>query len=133
MTEEKLTLDECAHCVNQLNIDLQRQTDACRYFHQTKAHLHDLVHETKVDGSKRLPFITFHFPLTNSRGEPGVFKLDLNSLDPEELAHLEPLFDALTDATAHDFIVAWERLFKIVQLAQPQVATARHAKAADVV
>ena len=90
--ETPMTLEEGAHCINQLNLELQRQTDAYRYFQATAAVLHARINDKKVDGSKRLPFITFHFPLTNTAGVPGAFKLDLNSLPDAQLKNLEPLF-----------------------------------------
>jgi hypothetical protein len=131
MAEDKMTLSECAHCVQQLNTDLQRQTNAYRYFTQAKAHLHNLVHEDKVDGSKRLPFVTFTFP--DGANKPGEYKLDLNNVAPEALQDLEPLFEILTDEIGKDLLVAWGRLIHITDTAKPHIAEARHALSADVV
>ena len=119
-----MSLDECAQSMNQLNIDLQRQTDAYRYFDETSQCLHNIVHEEKVDGAERLPFVVFRFPLTTHPGQVAEYKLDLNELHDDELEALEPLFRALMAHCGTALLTAWKRIFAIVAAARHNISAA---------
>ena len=131
--KKQLSLEECAQHICTANVALQRHTDAYRCFQEAANHLHNLVHESKVDGSAHLPFVTLHFPSTNRVGEPVEFKMSLDSLPRAQLEPLAPLFDALCEASGNTLLEAWERIIEIASAAHPIVAEARHAQAADIV
>lgn len=130
MSEEQetpMTLDECAHCVKQLNIDLQRQTEAFRYFKQSAVRVASAARGAKVP--ERLPFITFNIP--TSDGKPTDYKLDLNTASPDHLEAIAPVFDAVVDNVGDNLLLAWTRLIKILEIAAPQVQQALNSASED--
>lgn len=122
-----MTLDECAHCVQQLNIDLQRQTDAFRYFRAAADNVARTAKGEKVP--ERLPFVSFTYPtaqqhypaVCGSPSKPAEYKLDLGDMMPDQLAAMAPMYDALVDNAGDALLMAWTRLIKIVEIAKPQV------------
>lgn len=124
--EMPTTLDECAASVAQQNLDLQRQTAAYRYFEQVLKSLHKVVDGTASD-KERLPFISFNYPDSITPSSVGIFKLDLNTLSPDEIRAIIPVYEMLVGTCAERLILAWDRLAAVMQIAAPKIAAAKGA------
>ena len=123
--DQPMNLDEAAQGIAQLNTDLQRNTDAYRYFTNTLTTLNKILVGEKLDVGERLPDIPFKFATTANAGAPGEYKLDMNSLPKDELAAFGPLFETLRGACAEDLLVSWERLIDLVNSARQIVQATR--------
>ena len=123
---QPMTLDDCAHCVQQLNADLQTQTNAYRYF--IKARNTIAQHAEGQKTTERLPFVTFNF--ANGK-DVGLFKLDLMDVPAAQLAAVLPLYDSLTELVGERLLEAWRRLIDVVQKAAQQVSDAEYSEATE--
>ena len=121
-----MSLDECAHGLAQLNAEVQRNTDAYRYFTHTIAMIEKASAGVPLTDAERLPFIPFRFATTSNDGAPGEYKLDLNTIPTDELVSMKPMFTSLLGACADDLVAAWEHLIELVNIVRPQIEDARN-------
>jgi hypothetical protein len=120
-----LSLDDAAQGVAQLNTDLQRNTDAYRYFTNTLVTLRKVQGGELLKETDRLPYIPFKFATTSNAGAPGEYRLDLNTVPKDELAGMIPMFESLCSSCAEDLLIGWERLIELVIAAKQIVQEAR--------
>lgn len=123
-TMTKGTLEEYAVGLDQLNRDLQRNTDAYAYYRQTVAKLKGLG--DKSTAATGLPIITMRFPTAGTT--PGETRLDTSSLTLEAQQQLLPLFEALCAVTGEDLLLTWERIISLSSEANDIVVAARDAQ-----
>jgi hypothetical protein len=120
-----VNLDDAAVGVAQLNTDLQRSTDAYRYFTNTLLSLRKVQVGEQLKAGERLPYISFKFATTSNAGVPGEYKLDIGALPKDDQIAMLPVFESLCSSCAEDLLVAWERLVVLVNEARLIVQEAR--------
>jgi len=119
-------LDEYATGLISANIDVQRQTDAFRYFRKVLQQLE--IKTTDPDAAVGdLPFVTFHYPVTDCES-PGEYKLDMNVLSSELLPTFHAMFTAIANDVGTRLIAAWNTSHRLTSGAQGIIAQAKAAQ-----
>lgn len=132
------SLDEYAAGLNQVNLDLQRQTHTYQYLRQAIANLQQvsalpptdqLTSEQRAE-LPRLPTLMLRIPPVDSKQQtPDVVELDLNTVTRAEQAAVVPIFQGFADTTAAKLLQDWESVHNINGAAQHIVQNARQQMA----
>lgn len=124
--KRKMTLEEYASGFDQVNRELQRQTDAYGHFRA-------VVNTLDADGEEAehaaaLPFVIFRFPVSGAQ-VPGEIKLDLNVLPLETRVAFRPLFEQLVEHCGDALLAAWDNIITLTTEAASVVNKAKTARA----
>lgn len=124
--QPETTLEQYAVGVNNINVDLQRQTSAYGHFREVQATLARIAADPKhVKGTGSLPFVIVRFPQTGT--VPGEYRLDLNTVQPQALAAFQPLFDMLSQVSGEALVRAWDNLQQVADATKPIITAAKAA------
>jgi len=118
------TLAEYSTGLNQVNRELQRQTDAYGHFRSIIAALNAIAQNPDA-ARPRLPFVKVAFP---SDGEAVDVSIDLNSMAPADLAHFRPMFSMLAERAGNELLDAWAKIHKVADETRQIVDATRAAQ-----
>lgn len=125
-TQQKTpTLEEYAAGVGNLNYELQRQNAAYGHFRDVVAKLRSLAKDPSTKFAEQLPFIIVRFPQDGDT--PGEMRIDLNTMEPQALATLLPVFETLERDAADGLLRAWDNLHKITDATKPIIQSVKQA------
>ena len=123
--QRQATLEEYAVGVDQVNIELQRQTAAYGHFRDVIAQLDAIAQNDPKTERGQLPFVIVRFP---QRGPtPGEIQLDMNTMPAEMLPQFRPLFESLTAGAGKSLVGAWDSFYELTDATRPIIAAAKKA------
>lgn len=121
------TLEDYAQGLDQVNIDLQRQSAAYGHFRSVLAQMDALSANPAMTTAEagQLPFLIVRFPQKGP--DPGEAKLDLNVMPPAMVCQFRPIFEALAQQAGEALIGAWDNIHQVSAATAPIVAAAKQA------
>lgn len=119
------TLEEYAQGVDQLNIELQRQSAAYGHFRAVIAQLDALAQNPEVALNDPLPFVAVRFPQKGPT--PGEMLVDLNTLPTATVVQFRPIFELLAGEAGDSLVKAWESVIGVADATRPIIAAAKQA------
>jgi hypothetical protein len=125
--QSPMSLKDYASGVGNINLNLQRQTDAYSHFQTVIAQLTTITSNPDDEQqrlTRRLPFLVVKFPAPGGE-RPEEAKLDLNTMSAEQLKDLLPVFVMFEADAGRALLSAWEQLQSITTTTTPVVAAAR--------
>lgn len=120
------TLEEYAAGIENVNFELQRQSQAYGHFRSVLQQLDKLDADPSAKLEQQLPFVLVKFP---QKGDtPGEMKIDLNSLPTATLLLFRPVFELLSQGAGEGLLTAWESIHNVTEATKPIVTAARKAQ-----
>lgn len=137
------SLDSYAMGLNQVNLDLQRQTNAYAYLKQMMQAVQFVAQQPPTEQLSpeqladlpKLPVLMLRVPPVDPKQQqPDIVELDLNTFGRAEQGSTLAVFQGFTDAVAQKLLQAWDNVHnidgaanRIVQNARQQLVGPPHA------
>ena len=118
------TLEEYAAGIDQLNIELQRQSASYGHFRQV-LHQIDEMTANPAAVAHGLPFVMVRFPQKGP--EPGEAKIDMNVLPREQVIALRPVIEMLAENAGTALLAAWTNIHRVADDTRPILQAAQGA------
>jgi hypothetical protein len=125
--QQQATLEDYAQGIDQVNIDLQRQSAAYGHFREVLSKIDALAANPAMPTADvgSLPFLIVRFPQKGPA--PGEAKLDMNVMPAAMVCQFRPIFEALAQQAGEGLIQAWDNIHQVSAATAPIVAAAKQA------